>query len=85
MTAPVRVLLFATARTAVNSSRIERTVPERGLPVRQFLDELVRDYPALRPVTEVARFVRNGEYLLGTRGRIGPGDELAIHPPYSGG
>jgi molybdopterin converting factor small subunit len=36
-------------------------------------------------VLVISRFVRNGEYLPGPVGRLSGGDELAIHPPYSGG
>lgn len=85
MAPSVRVLLFATARTAAGAARLDRNVPANGLAVADFLTELTRDYPALRRVVPISRLVRNGEYLPGPRGRLRPGDELAIHPPYSGG
>ena len=85
MPSTVRVLLFATARTATGAGRLERPVSAQGVPVGEFLGALADDYPGLRKVLTVSRLVRNGEYLHGTAGRLRPGDELAIHPPYSGG
>ncbi len=85
MPAKARVLLFASARQAVGHSVLERTIPKTGLDLARLLGELVREYPALAPVLRVSRFIRNGSYLRQARGRIRPGDELAIHPPYSGG
>jgi molybdopterin converting factor small subunit len=81
----VRVVLFASARTAAGTGRLDRPVPPEGVLVTEFLAQLVRDRPELAPIVRVARFVRNGVYLDGRRGRLGPGDEFAIHPPYSGG
>ncbi len=85
MRGTVRVVLFATARTAVGQGQFDRPVPEGGVEVRAFLAELTRDFPALRRIIPLSRFVRNGEYLSSVRGRLKPGDEFAIHPPYSGG
>lgn len=81
----VRVLLFATAREAVGSPRADVTVPDEGGRVESVLAELVRAHPRLGPVLAASRLVRNGEYLRGRSGPVAPGDELAIHPPYSGG
>ncbi len=81
----IRIVLFASAREAVGASSLDRTVPERGVSVVALLRELARDYPRLAPTLRASRFVRNGEYLVGRRGRVRPGDEFAIHPPYGGG
>jgi molybdopterin converting factor small subunit len=85
MARPVRILLFATAREAVGASQVEREVPAGGEAIGSLVDRLVGEFPRLRPVARAARFVRNGEYVRGAKVRVRPGDEIAIHPPYSGG
>ncbi len=81
----VRIVLFASAREAVGAAALERAVPERGVSVETLLRELAREYPPLAPILRASRFVRNGEYVVGRRGRVRRGDEFAIHPPYGGG
>ncbi|MCI4350574.1 MAG: MoaD/ThiS family protein [Thermoplasmata archaeon] len=85
MPGSVRVLFFATAREAVGTAELSLSVPKSGLSVANLLDEIQLLYPKLAPVLRVSRFVRNGAYLRGRFGMIRPGDEFAIHPPYSGG
>jgi len=85
MARTVRILLFASAREAVGRSELLREVPLEGMALREMLEELGQEYPRLRRVSAVSRFVLNGEYVPGRNGRLAPGDELAIHPPYSGG
>jgi len=82
---PVRVLLFATARTAVGRARIDRPVPPEGLPAHELLEDLTRAHPSLRRVLTASRILRNGEPLRRPSERVVPGDELAVHPPYGGG
>jgi molybdopterin converting factor small subunit len=81
----VRVLLFATARAAVGAPEIEWSVPARGLSVRDLIIGLTAQYPALGQVVGASRFVRNGRYVIRESERVRPGDEFAVHPPYSGG
>jgi molybdopterin converting factor small subunit len=85
MARPVRVLLFATARTAVGRAEVTWSVPAGGIPAASLTDALAGAYPALRPVLRTSRFVRNGRYLDRLTERVQPGDEFAIHPPYGGG
>ncbi|MCI4321723.1 MAG: MoaD/ThiS family protein [Thermoplasmata archaeon] len=85
MVGTVVVRLYATAREAVGNARLERPAGPHGVSVGGLLDALSHDYPALAPILRHARFARNGSYLRGRSGRLRPGDELAIHPPYSGG
>lgn len=85
MSESVRVLCFATAREATGQRVVESPVAKDGTSVERLLRELAQQYPALEPVLANSRIVLNGEYLTDLRGRIRPGDELAIHPPYSGG
>ena len=77
--------LFATAREAAGTDRIEWPPAPGGLEIAALLSELSVRYPQLRPVLAHSRLARNGTYLTRRSGRLRPGDELAIHPPYSGG
>ena len=81
----VRVLLFATAREAVGRSSLSHPVPSGGIGLDELLEDLATEHPRLRPVLRISRIVRNGEFLRGRGVRIDSGDEIAIHPPYSGG
>ncbi len=85
MTRPVHLILFATAREAVGVSTLTREVPAGGVLLSALLAALVHEHPRLGPILATARFVRNGQYVAGDRVRVHPGDEIAIHPPYSGG
>ncbi len=82
---PVQVLLFATARTAVGERRLEWAVGIRGMPLAELLGALGARHPALRPILRTSRVLVNGDVRPGAVGRVRPGDELAIHPPYGGG
>ena len=81
----VHLTLFATAREAVGRSELEVAVPSSGKLLRDLLAELARQYPRLGPILPACRVARNGEYVAGGSTRLWPGDELALHPPYSGG
>jgi molybdopterin converting factor small subunit len=81
----VRVLFFSTAREAVGMGAIDREVPSAGATIRAVLSEVAEEHPRLKPILKGSRVVRNGRYVRGTRTRVRPGDEIAVHPPYSGG
>jgi molybdopterin converting factor small subunit len=81
----VRILLFSTAREAVGRAGLERPVPPKGAPLDDVLEGLVREFPRLRRILSASRYVVNGEYARDGRAVVRPGDEVAIHPPYSGG
>lgn len=85
MVRPVRVLLFASARTAVGRPELDWTVPAAGIPAQTLARQLAEAYPTLAPTLRVSRLVRNGSYIGRPTVRIRPGDEFAIHPPYGGG
>jgi molybdopterin converting factor small subunit len=85
MVRPVRVHLFATARTAVGRSELEWDVPPEGITAGALADELARAYPPLARTLRASRLVRNGRYVVRPTERVRPGDEFAIHPPYGGG
>jgi molybdopterin converting factor small subunit len=85
MVRPVRVLFFATARTAVGRPSVDWPVPPGGIAADALARALVGAYPRLGPVLRGSRWVLNGRYLRGRTARIRPGDEFAVHPPYGGG
>ncbi|MGA9839556.1 MAG: MoaD/ThiS family protein [Thermoplasmata archaeon] len=85
MVPSVRILFFATARTAVGQAELAWPVPSEGVSARELTRSLAAAYPALAPTLRISRFVRNGRYLRGLTSRIRPGDEFAVHPPYGGG
>jgi molybdopterin converting factor small subunit len=82
---PVRLLFFATARTAVGRATLDWPVPDDGVPAEDLGRAVVAAYPRLGPVLRGSRWVLNGRYLTRLRERVRPGDELAVHPPYGGG
>jgi molybdopterin converting factor small subunit len=85
MRGAVRVRLYATAREAAGTSTIRRPIGPEGVVLRALLRELSESRPQLATILRHARFARNGTYLRGLGARLHAGDELAVHPPYSGG
>lgn len=85
MVPPLRVLLFAGAREAAGSPVIQLELAPGETSVAEVLRVLRQQYPRLGPILASSRLVRNGDFLHGRSGSVRPGDELAIHPPYSGG
>jgi molybdopterin converting factor small subunit len=65
--------------------QVSVSVPPHGVTVEAMIASLAADHPALAPVLPHCRFARNGTYVRGRGARLRPGDELAVHPPYSGG
>ncbi|MCI4362862.1 MAG: MoaD/ThiS family protein [Thermoplasmata archaeon] len=85
MPKPVRLLLFATAREALGQGELTLAVSPQGTPLAELLAPLAKESPQFARVLRASRIVRNGRYLRARRTQIMPGDELAVHPPYSGG
>ncbi|MCI4330532.1 MAG: MoaD/ThiS family protein [Thermoplasmata archaeon] len=85
MAGTVRVLLFASAREAVGSSQLQPKVEPAGIGLTELVERLGLEFPRLRPVLRVSRLVVNGEYIGSKHVTLRAGDEVAIHPPYSGG
>ncbi len=85
MKSSVRVRFFATAREAMGAASVDREVPASGSTIGAVLSGLAEEHPRLKPVLKGSRFVRNGRYVGGPRARVAPGDEIGVHPPYSGG
>jgi len=81
----IRVRGFATARVALGDGPREIPAPAEGLSLGRLLDALVEDCPGLGPLLPSCRIFLNEELTRSTRTRVRPGDEITLHPPYSGG
>ncbi len=82
----MQIRLFATAREAVGVGELAWPVPDGGIALGSLLDQLGGRYRKLKPILPGCRFFVNGELVTQPgRRRIAPDDELAVHPPYSGG
>ena len=85
MPGEVRILLFGPARAAVGRPALDRALGPALGTVGDVVDGLGDEFPALRPVLRTSRFALNGRYGADRATRLVDGDELAVHPPYSGG
>ena len=83
MSEKLTVLLFAAARETVGVPAVIVEIPV-GATVADVLDALCAGHPALRPYAPSLRVAVNGTYARSDEG-VGPGDEVAIIPPVSGG
>lgn len=81
----VRLVFFASAREIVGTPSLEWDIPASGCTLATVLSDLTQRHPKLKPLLKGSRLVRNGDYVRGSRAHVSPGDEIAIHPPYSGG
>ncbi|MCI4329215.1 MAG: MoaD/ThiS family protein [Thermoplasmata archaeon] len=85
MPAQVRVHLFATAREAVGAGELRWEIPGNGSTLTELLARLSEAHPRLLPILPGSRLLVNGQYVRPSGTRVRDGDEVAIHPPYSGG
>jgi len=79
----VRLRFFASVREKLHRHEATCSLPD-GATVRDLLDELCREYPALADVRRALRVAVNQEYVdLGHA--LSDNDEVALIPPVSGG
>lgn len=83
--AVVRVRLFGPARHLANRGTVEVVVEGDRVELARLLDELTRAYPNLAPIVAGSQVAVNGEYVSDRRRSVTPSDDVALHPPYSGG
>jgi sulfur-carrier protein len=81
----VRLLLFGPARQAVGRSTVLRALPTPSGTLEELMDALGAEFPSLRPILRTSRVAVNGVYATERKLRLCAGDEVAIHPPFSGG
>ncbi|MFD2370835.1 molybdenum cofactor biosynthesis protein MoaE [Brevibacillus sp. GCM10020057] len=79
----VTILLFAGLAERVHERQIQLTLPEPAT-VRDLLEAVARQYPALAPLLGSCFVSVNHEYATPDQA-IAPRDEIALLPPVSGG
>ena len=82
----VVIRLFATAREAVGSASVPWELGAPAMSVEAVLHELSARHPNLGRLLPSCRIFVNGR-LVPRPGRRAAraGDDIAVHPPYSGG
>jgi molybdopterin converting factor subunit 1 len=79
----VEVLLFGAAADRAGTRKVELEI-EEGSTLAEVWPLLAERYPDLSSMRDTLAFAVNGEYAR-MDGRVGPGDEVAVLPPVSGG
>ena len=79
----INIRLFAVLREKVGVDEIPLDV-EEGSTVAEVAQILMRKYPELRPMADIALFAVNTEYVEANY-VLSKNDELALIPPVSGG
>lgn len=79
----IRVLFFASAREAAGRGEAAVEVPA-GARVRDLLDRISREFPAVAVQVPNLRVARNEEFAE-AGDALADGDEVALLPPVGGG
>ena len=79
----VEVLLFGAAADRAGTRKVQLDL-ERSTTLREVWPLLADRYPELSSMRDTLAFAVNGEYAR-MDGCVGPGDEVAVLPPVSGG
>lgn len=79
----VEVLLFGAAADRAGTRKVHLEIEEVST-LAEVWPLLVERYPDLSSMRDTLAFAVNGEYAR-MDGRVGPGDEVAVLPPVSGG
>jgi sulfur-carrier protein len=79
----IEVLLFGAAADRAGTRRVQLAV-ERPTTLAELWPLLAERHPGLSSMRDTLAFAVNGEYAkMGEP--VGPGDEVAVLPPVSGG
>jgi molybdopterin converting factor small subunit len=81
----VQVRLYGPARESLGMDRLKLALPPGDRSLARLIADLGHEHPKLVPILGVSRFAVNGEYGAPRSRRLRSGDEVAVHPPYSGG
>jgi molybdopterin converting factor subunit 1 len=79
----VEVLLFGAAADRAGTRKVQLEI-EEGTTLAEVWPLLAERYPDLSSMRDTLAFAVNGESAR-MDGRVGPGDEVAVLPPVSGG
>jgi molybdopterin converting factor subunit 1 len=79
----IEVLLFGAAADRAGTRKVQLKV-ESDSTLSEVWPLLAERYPDLSPMRDTLAFAVNGEYATLDE-PVGPGDEVAVLPPVSGG
>ncbi len=79
----IRVLLFGAAADRAGTRKVQLEVDE-ATTLQEIWPLLTEKHPDLSSMRDTLAFAVNGEYARMEDG-VGPGDEVAVLPPVSGG
>ena len=79
----LRLLFFAQARELAGCGELLLPLDDR-LDAARLWDLLLQQFPGLGAIQAGTRLARNGVYMAELE-TVGPGDEVALIPPVSGG
>ena len=79
----IEVLLFGAAADRAGTRKVQLDL-ERSTTLREVWPLLADRYPELSSMRDTLAFAVNGEYAKMAES-VGPGDEIAVLPPVSGG
>ena len=79
----VEILLFGAAADRAGARRIQLELEGRTT-LAEIWPRLAERHPGLSPMRDTLAFAVNGEYAKMDE-HVGPGDEVAVLPPVSGG
>ncbi|MEJ7842209.1 MAG: MoaD/ThiS family protein [Rubrobacter sp.] len=79
----IEVLFFGAAADRAGARKVQLEL-EDHTTLAEIWPLLADEYPGLSPMRDNLAFAINGEYAR-MDGRVGPGDEVALLPPVSGG
>ena len=79
----VEILLFGAAADRAGTRKVQLEV-EEGATLAEVWPMLAERYPDLSSMRDTLAFAVNGEYARMDE-PVGPGDEVAVLPPVSGG
>lgn len=79
----VEILLFGAAADRAGARKVHLDV-EESTTLAEIWPLLTERHPGLSPMRDTLAFAVNGEYAKMDE-HVGPGDEVAVLPPVSGG
>lgn len=79
----VEVLLFGAAADRAGTRKVQLEI-EETTTLQEVWPLLAERHPGLSPMRDTLAFAVNGEYAKMDE-NVGPGDEVAVLPPVSGG
>jgi molybdopterin synthase catalytic subunit/molybdopterin synthase sulfur carrier subunit len=83
MASTLRVLAFGPVRSRIGTEHLEIACAD-AISATELWSRVLARHPELEPLRATIRLARGGEFLAADA-LLGPGDEIALIPPVSGG